>query len=1400
MNVFLQKKILRIQKKNDQMQETEKLKGTIKMFNGNFGFIKSEIGDVYFHKNSVPHLKNLDIGDFVSFNKEPSKLKKDSIQAKDIVLLKKNIQPFSLTKDTYPENIGEIDWFNNKGFGLITNKFGEYFFHISNIKSKPKSIDKGDVCLFNIIPSKKDKSNNDAVSVIFLKECPITQELANKINAEIIGLGLINDDYKYRYFLKLLKIVKPINNIDFLNSIELNQRYKFSLWLENFIEEIDLNLVVNKMIEVKLNLYDDFYANIFARLKSESIKIEVLNLFIKKIKNIDNENKYEKVKTILGLNEVSEELKKGFLDMTFAKSDSIRKFMFWSEKYVNYLDVEDVTDKMISDNPSSFLNQYQEFFLKICDELNQRKVLTLFSKKLGSIDSVQKYSKVKAILGLNEVKEKIKKEFVELTFSNSDSVRRYLLWSENYVNEIDLEAITDNMILEKVTSYHNPFMNIFSRISNELVQKQLLILFLEKLEIIDSERKYKLVKAILDLKEVHEKSKNDFLDLSYTRSDSARKFLFWHENYVNEIDLEAVTDNMILEKVTSYHNPFKNIFTKICDGLDQIQVLTLFSNKLENIDSDVKYNVVKAILGLTEVQEKSKSEFLNLAYARSDSARKFLFWYENFVNEFNLEAVTDNMISDNSTSYSNTYQKIFEKIFNEFDQTEVLNLFLNKIGYIDSSKKYEKIIIILKLNEISEKVKKEFLDLVFVKSDNVRKFLFWYYGLVHEFDIQFIIKVITDGIFSNISYDTIFSRFPESIDKTGLISKVIRQIGDVDDFSKYNNIKKILDSNMIKEFINKDILEEIFQKSSFVNKLRLSYDFHEYFKYNLQTITHQALNCNERILEISLLFDYIIESKFPVHKITDWLDNVMHELNVSENLSFLYQISKIILLKPLKNKFAGKSLIKLIGVTFPNVISYVNSNLSLFPPEYHTQIRSFYHLVTSNGYYRHYSAWQHTKIYEDRILCIEHILKSESLSNQIILEYYQNSTSADYINEIEILRSFKELHIILTSDNKDELIHQLMSCFIDGFQASIKDFKKSIKEETFINLLKNIHYIDKEFLSKFLENKIIDFDIPLKLKLWVYGIINYFDFNQYCFYYFTLNSIERSIFNKKAKALMGETLKQSMLKQREPWELIYIENETAIKKYSATWRSIWFDDSEIRFCIDTNANFSEPFTWNFSEEKFNFLFDYISGRKLKELTIWTQNNFVYKVEGLDELEELIWKVQIQKEVETGSGLSLRNKLVNKIPINMILRNQCIQLLNQFQLNELEPTRVLEKTINLEKGGITVDISLLYSIPINKNDIAIIWESLEFEKSKATHIFKCFRDEYVEIFSDIEYYLQSRSKVRSSLNSNSIEDVERQKKMKYLCRIDHDNFDFSKWEKSLYEVLPELYLLGKLHTK
>ena len=311
------------------------------------------------------------------------------------------------------------------------------------------------------------------------------------------------------------------------------------------------------------------------------------------------------------------------------------------------------------------------------------------------------------------------------------------------------------------------------------------------------------------------------------------------------------------------------------------------------------------------------------------------------------------------------------------------------------------------------------------------------------------------------------------------------------------------------------------------------------------------------------------------------------------------------------------------------------------------------------------------------------------------------------------------------------------------------------------------------------------------LKFWIYDLIDHFDFNSYSHYYFTLKLQERKIFNKKAKAIMGGEIKASMLKKREPWKFLerFYLNENPHEKYTATWKSIWFGDGFIKICIEQGAVFSPPFNWSFSEEKFNLLYEYISGRRLNKLIIVVEKGHIKSIKGLEDLEETIWKVLIIKETESSAGTTIKSISQNKIPVNMILRNKCIQFLNQLQLKGLRPTLILEKTVNITKGGIGVDVSLLYSIPLNKEEIAVIWESLELEKHKGTHIFKCSKAEYEKVFFEIENFLSKNIKVRSKLYSKEIDDLKNQKKLRYLCRIDHD--DFYQWKSNLFDIFPEL---------
>lgn len=451
--------------------------------------------------------------------------------------------------------------------------------------------------------------------------------------------------------------------------------------------------------------------------------------------------------------------------------------------------------------------------------------------------------------------------------------------------------------------------------------------------------------------------------------------------------------------------------------------------------------------------------------------------------------------------------------------------------------------------------------------------------------------------------------------------------------------------------------------------------------------------------------------------------------------------------------------------------------------------------TTNSGYTRwNNKIYSIPKSFIDDIKLISGV--DESHFEEILIEiesFAKNNNFREANQLIEILKLDNTRNYSL-----DKLNSNRKFWFLWFGDKDTNSFQKLLKEFTDEEILKKIVLAqrkDENFISR-VAKLYANLPISIMLRLWLNDIYGKFDYYQFSNYYFTLNSTERRLFNKKAKAMMSEEIKTSMLKMKEPWKLIEtINNDTdeSIQIFSATWKSIWFRDGYIMICIDKESKFTDCYNWNFSEEKMNLLYEYISGRKLRELKITVVNDKIKDIEGLEDLEEVIWKIEIQKEIETGViGNNILNKSGSiKIPANMVLRNRCIQFLNRLQLSELEPTRVIEKAYNLTRGGISVDVSLLYSIPINYYENAIIWESLELEKAKRTHIFKCGRDEFKSIFNDIEVNLSSQIKIRSKLNSSDYVDVNYQKKLRYITGINHDNLDYQKWESDLFEVLPEL---------
>ncbi len=406
---------------------------------------------------------------------------------------------------------------------------------------------------------------------------------------------------------------------------------------------------------------------------------------------------------------------------------------------------------------------------------------------------------------------------------------------------------------------------------------------------------------------------------------------------------------------------------------------------------------------------------------------------------------------------------------------------------------------------------------------------------------------------------------------------------------------------------------------------------------------------------------------------------------------------------------------------------------------------------------------------------------------------YRNTFYHDQEIKLYVLGVFSEANLAKIYESKKETLK------LNKFSYVSSQLSKTITKLTNFEFAEMLNNYTRLFRQKDISFDNIEF--VDNLRLWIFNLSDNFDFNHFCYYFFMLNRLEQWMFSKKANALMGEEIKQSMLRQRIPWQFSHKKDEN-IWIYEATWKSIWFENKKVKILTNEENSFSDPFIWEFSEYKFNFLYDYIVGRRLEPLVIEFDiiEGKIVLIENLDALSEILFKAEIQRLVEKGDKENLDKLLSGElmkipIPINSVLRNECLIYLNRLQLNGLEPTRLLERTINVNNRGLSFEQSFLYTIPLENDDFAIIWESLEIDKSKATHIFKCKIQDYKDIFSDIQSFLSSYTGVRSILNSKN-ELLERKANLGYYRKIDHDNFTFEKWKDKLHSVLPSLSIVNE----
>ena len=309
-----------------------------------------------------------------------------------------------------------------------------------------------------------------------------------------------------------------------------------------------------------------------------------------------------------------------------------------------------------------------------------------------------------------------------------------------------------------------------------------------------------------------------------------------------------------------------------------------------------------------------------------------------------------------------------------------------------------------------------------------------------------------------------------------------------------------------------------------------------------------------------------------------------------------------------------------------------------------------------------------------------------------------------------------------------------------------------------------------------------------KLLLWLtdtYGNLDYLEFSKH---FHTLDSEVKKLFNKKVKEHSISEQIRAFIDQIPDALLLLSDSET--KKYKCRWRNIYFKQQKIQIFLSQNQS-TNDYPCSFSREELNLLTqEYLANRRLDDIIVTVNNdNSIDSIEGLESIETQIIFAEIRKNGSNESRQKVTNEEVIRMIHNVAERNKCIRFLNE----QNSPYNVvdIQELVTEDYGGLRRDISFLYCLPDNMDNIYMIWESVEFQKSKATHIFKCKSFEIENCIDIIKEFLESTIHSRSLLNSYENDDMEQKKELNYFGRVIHDSKEYGIWEERMKSILPFL---------
>lgn len=403
--------------------------------------------------------------------------------------------------------------------------------------------------------------------------------------------------------------------------------------------------------------------------------------------------------------------------------------------------------------------------------------------------------------------------------------------------------------------------------------------------------------------------------------------------------------------------------------------------------------------------------------------------------------------------------------------------------------------------------------------------------------------------------------------------------------------------------------------------------------------------------------------------------------------------------------------------------------------------------------------------------CIE--LKEISDDNKKVIDNIINK-----LYSFEIIDTKKDYSFVINLFNILNALNHDVSFIIDHlYSICSNDFKSKLWFENYIT---NYHSDVQNIYS--------NLNIGFKLSLWIWDIYGSLDYLEFSKHFHALDPEGKILFNKKVKEHAINEQIRSFINQI-PNAILLLSNLN-INQYKCKWRNIYFKQQKIQIFLSQNLS-TNDYSCSFSRDELNLLTqEYFTNRRLDDIIVTVNhNNCIECIEGLDSIEKQINLVEVKKNDSIASRKKVSNEQVIRLIHNVGERNKCIRFLNEQ--NPRYNVVLIQELVTKEDGGLRKDASFLYCLPDNTDNIYMIWESAEFEKSKATHIFKCKTFEVENSIDIIKAFLESTIHSRTMLNSPNSYDIGQKSELNYFGRVIHDSKEYGIWEQRMKNTLPFL---------